>query len=145
MLENEYVQTIKLVEINVDDKIYFLEINDVREIYVPELIIPIPLAEKSIMGIIDIRGDIYTIIAMGQRLHSNGEYVKLTKDTRLVLLELQDINLAICVDSVISMKEVQISIFQNQRTIVKTEIDMKYIRSIGVLDGETYVVLDLES
>ena len=145
MLENEYVQTIKLVEINVDDKIYFLEITDVREIYVPELIIPIPLAEKSIMGIIDIRGEIYTIIAMGQRLHSNGEYVKLTKDTRLVLLELQDINLAICVDSVISMKEVQISIFQNQRTIVKTEIDMKYIRSIGVLDGETYVVLDLES
>lgn len=145
MLENEYVQTIKLVEINVDDRIYFLEITDVREIYVPELIIPIPLAEKSILGVIDIRGEIYTIISMGQRLHSNGEYVKLTKDTRLVLLELQDINLAICVDSVISMKEVQISIFQNQRTIVKTEIDMKYIRSIGVLDGETYVVLDLES
>jgi len=145
MLENGYIQTIKLVEINVDDRIYFLEITDVREIYVPELIIPIPLAEKSILGVIDIRGEIYTIISMGQRLHSNGEYVKLTKDTRLVLLELQDINLAICVDSVISMKEVQISIFQNQRTIVKTEIDMKYIRSIGVLDGETYVVLDLES
>ncbi|MFX1337012.1 MAG: chemotaxis protein CheC [Promethearchaeota archaeon] len=145
MIENEYIQTIKLVEINVDDRTYYLEIKDVREIYVPELIIPIPLAEKSIVGVADIRGKIYTIIALGQRLHSNGDYVKLTKDSRLVLLELQDINLAIYVDSVVSMKEVPVSIFQNKSAIIKTEIDMKYIRSVGVLDHETYVVLDLES
>ncbi len=145
MLENEYVQTIKLVEINVDDRIYFLEITDVREIYVPELIIPIPLAERSIVGIADVRGEIYTIIAMGQRIHSNGDHLKLSKNTRLVLLELQDINIALYVDSVISMREVPISIFQNKSAIIKTEIDMKYIRSVGVLDEETYVVLDLES
>ena len=145
MLENEYVQTIKLVEINVDDRIYFLEITDVREIYIPELIIPIPLAEKSIVGITDIRGRIYTIIAMGQRLHSNGEHIKLTKTTRLVLLELPDIDIALYVDSVISMREVPISVFQNKSAVIKTDIDMKYIRSVGVVNGEIYVVLDLES
>ena len=145
MIESEYIKTIKLVEIEVNNTKYFLEIEDVREIYVPELIIPIPLAEKSIVGVTNIRGDIYTIISLGQRIHPNGHYLKLTSESRLVLLELEEMNLAVLVDSVLSMKEVPISVFKEKTAIVETDIDMVYIRSVGVSDSQKYIVLDLET
>ncbi|TFG29295.1 MAG: hypothetical protein EU532_03370 [Promethearchaeota archaeon] len=145
MIRSEYIKTIKLVEIKLNDTKYFLEIDDVREIFVPELIIPIPLAEKSIVGITNIRGDIYTIISLGQRIHTNGEHLKLTNESRLVLLEIDEMNIAALVDSVLSMKEVPISVFKGKPAIVETDTDMQYIKSIGVLDGQSYIILDLES
>lgn len=145
MIKNEYVKTIKLVEINVYDAKYFLEIEDVREIYVPKMIIPIPLAEKSIVGITQIREKIYSIISLGQRLYPNGNHLKLSIESRLILLEIENMNLAILVDSVNNISDVPISVFRGKSAIVETDIDIKYIRSVGVSDGQTFIILDVES
>jgi len=145
MIESEFVQTIKLVEITVKDKNYYLEIADVREIFVPERIVPIPLAERSIVGVTDIRGDLYTIISLEHRLYGNGVSSKLNSDSRFVLLEIKNEYFGILVDSISSMREVPASIFQNRPAIVETEIEWDYIRSLGVLDGHSYIILDLES
>jgi purine-binding chemotaxis protein CheW len=145
MIESEFVRTIKLVEITVKDKNYYLEIADVREIFVPERIVPIPLAERSIIGVTDIRGELYTIISLEHRLYGNGVSSKLNSDSRFVLLEIKNEYFGILVDSISSMREVPASIFQNRPAIVETEIEWDYIRSVGVLDGHSYIILDLES
>ena len=56
----EFRDTINVVIIQVLNERYLIEVDYIKEIYVPgENIIPVPLAEKSIVGIINIRGEIY--------------------------------------------------------------------------------------
>ena len=58
MLESKYDKNITVVVIKIDNEQYLLEVNEVKEIYVPgDKIVSIPLAHRSIVGIIDIRDE----------------------------------------------------------------------------------------
>ena len=62
--EFEFGDNLNVIIFQVLEERYLIEVENVKEIYVPgEQIIPVPLADKSIVGIINIRGDIYSIIS----------------------------------------------------------------------------------
>ena len=70
MLDTEFVKTVKAVVIKVRDERFIINVKQVKEIYVPgEQIVPVPLAAKSIVGIIDIRGKIYSIISLKHNIY----------------------------------------------------------------------------
>ena len=55
MLDTEFVKTVKAVVIKVRDEQFIIDVKQVKEIYVPgEQTVPVPLAAKSIVGIINI-------------------------------------------------------------------------------------------
>ena len=61
----EYGDSLNVVIIEILDEKYLIEVENVKEIFVPgENIIPVPLTEKSLVGIINIRGEIYSIISL---------------------------------------------------------------------------------
>ena len=60
-------------------------------------------------------------------------------------MEFQALNLGFLVDSVDAIKRVSSSIFESESSIIETDIDWKFIRAIGVQDGETHVLLNLEA
>ena len=70
MLESEKVNTIDVVILKIKEEKYLLEVKDVKEIFVPrDMIVPIPLADKNIVGVIDIRGVLYTIVSLRQKIY----------------------------------------------------------------------------
>ncbi len=144
--ETESVKNLNVVIIQVKDEKYLLEVKDVKEIDIPgEKIIPVPLANKTIVGIIDIRGDIYSIISLRHKIYTDEIQHIIDTSSRIVLLEFYNLELAILVDSVIGVREVPISMFQEKSTIVETNLDYQFIKAIGVLEGETYILLDLKA
>lgn len=146
MLDTEKVGNVNVVVIQVKNEKYLLEVKDVKEIYVPgDKIIPIPLADRNIVGIIDIREKIYTILSLRHKIYKNESTYDLDKDSRIILLELENLRLALLVDRVIGVRKLPVSIFEAQNTIVETHIDYRYIKSIGVQDETTYILLDLET
>ncbi|MBN1801040.1 MAG: chemotaxis protein CheC [Candidatus Lokiarchaeota archaeon] len=147
MTESELMKYLTLVEIKINDEIFYLEMGEVKEIQVPEMaIIPIPLAERHIVGIIDVRGDIYTIVSLTHILHPDyTDQFKISEDSRIVLLEYKALNLGFLVDSVESIKKLPNTIFESQSSIIKTEIDWKFIKYIGMEENQTCIVLDLEA
>jgi chemotaxis protein CheC len=147
MLETKATETITVVVINVNNEKYLFEVNQVKEIYIPgEKIVPIPLADRSIVGIIDIRGEIYTIISLRHKIRNNNDDVyNLTEFSRILLLEIQGFKLAVLVDSVIGVRELPFSIFNTQNTIVETNMDYKFIRAIGVFQEDTYILINLRA
>ncbi len=65
MVETKSVGYYTLVEFKVSTDRYFLEMSDVKEIQVPDMVIvPVPLSGKHIVGIIDVRGEIFTIVSL---------------------------------------------------------------------------------
>jgi chemotaxis protein CheC len=140
----EYGENITAVIIKVQDEKYLIEVEKVKEIYVPgDSIIPVPLSEKSIVGVINIRGEIYSIISLRHNINADNVEYGLNDYSRILLLEWENLNIALLVDSVIGVREFPISIFKQQGTIVKTNIDFKFIKLTGVFQDEPLILLDL--
>ena len=70
MLDSERLNDINVVEINVNGGAFNFEMEEVKEIKVPNMeIVAIPLADDQILGVIDVRGEIYTVISLKHVLH----------------------------------------------------------------------------
>lgn len=151
MIESEYEnlesgENITAVIIKIQDEKYLIEVETVKEIYVPgDSIIPVPLADKSIVGVINIRGIIYSIISLRHNICTSNLDYELNDHSRILLLEWEDLNIALLVDSVTGVREFPISIFKQQGTIVKTNIDFKFIKLTGVFQEEPLILLDLNT
>ena len=151
MIESEYEnlesgENITAVIIKIQDEKYLIEVETVKEIYVPgDSIIPVPLADKSIVGVINIRGIIYSIISLRHNICTSNLDQELNDHSRILLLEWEDLNIALLVDSVTGVREFPISIFKQQGTIVKTNIDFKFIKLTGVFQEEPLILLDLNT
>ena len=142
----EFKDTINVVIIKVLDERYLIEVDHIKEIYVPgENIIPVPLAEKSIVSIINIRGDIYSIISLRHNIFDIEADYGLNKIARSLVFEYKDLKIALLVDAVIGVKDMPFSIFKKQGTIVKTNIDFRLIKLTGIFQDETLILLDLEA
>ncbi|MFW5895210.1 MAG: chemotaxis protein CheC [archaeon] len=146
MLETESTEFLNVIKVKVKKETYLLEVRDVKEIYVPgDNVIPIPLSREDIVGIIDIRGEIYTIISLRRKIYNKNIPIDLESDSRIILLEKENLNIALLVDSVIGVQKIPMSMFDAKKTIVETKISYKYIKGLGVLDDETYILLDLDA
>ncbi|MFX0028122.1 MAG: chemotaxis protein CheC [Candidatus Hermodarchaeota archaeon] len=142
----EYGDNITAVIIEVQDEKYLINVEKVKEIYVPgESIIPVPLSEKSIVGIINIRGIIYSIISLRHNIYTDSIDYGLNDHSRILLLEWDDLNIALLVDSVIGVREFPIDIFKQKGSIVKTNIDFKFIKLTGIFQDEPLILLDLNA
>jgi len=144
--ETEFGETINVVMIQVLDEKYLLEVENIKEIYVPgENIVPVPLTDKSIVGIINIRGEIYSIISIRHNIYGNDIDYGMDEYSRILLLEYRDLRIAVLVDAVIGVKDIPLAIFKKQGTIVKTNIDFKLIKLTGVFQDESLILLDLDA
>lgn len=142
----EYEENITTVVLKVKNEKYLVEVEKVKEIYVPgDAIVPVPLADKSIVGLINIRGDIYSIISLRHNIYGNDIDYNLNEQSRILLLEWGELKIALLVDSVFGVREFPISIFKKQGTIVKTNIDFKFIRLTGIFQDEPLILLDLDA
>ncbi|MFX0060387.1 MAG: chemotaxis protein CheC [Candidatus Heimdallarchaeota archaeon] len=146
MLNTEFVKIVKAVAIKVRDEKFIIDVKHVKEIYIPgEQIVPVPLAAKSIVGIIDIRGNIYSIISLEHNIYRDVSEYDLNHHTRLLLLEYSDFNIALLVDSVLGVIDLPISVLESQPAIIKTNIDFGLMKSIGIYNKESYIMLDLDA
>ncbi|MFX0003319.1 MAG: chemotaxis protein CheC [Candidatus Hodarchaeota archaeon] len=142
----EYGETINVVIIEVLNERYLIEVENVKEIYVPgEGIVPIPLSENKLVGIINIRGEIYSIISLRHTIYNNGVDYGFGNKSRILLLEYKDLKIALLVDAVIGVKDIPLSVFKKQGTIVKTNIDFGLIKLTGVFQDESLILIDLDA
>ncbi len=146
MQKTEYLKNITVVIIKVKEEKYVLEVSDIKEIYVPgEKVVPIPLADKAIVGMIDIRGEIYTIVSLRHKIFNNETEYKLNALSRILLLQTENARIALLIDSVVGVKELPESIFAETSTIVETNIDYRYIKSVGVYKDEPFILLNIRN
>ncbi|MHA1988017.1 MAG: chemotaxis protein CheC, partial [Promethearchaeota archaeon] len=139
-------ENINVVIIQILDEKYLLEVDNIKEIYVPgKAIVPVPLTDKSIVGIINIRGDIYSIISLRHNIYDNGIDYGIDNHSRILLLEYRDLKIAVLVDAVIGVRDLPLGIFKQQGTIVKTNIDFRLIKLTGVFQDESLILLDLDA
>jgi purine-binding chemotaxis protein CheW len=121
-------------------------------LYIKELVSPknftitqIPYASDFVKGIINLKGDFYTVINLKQFIGIDNEIhnknTNINNDCKMIIIDSADLKLALWVDNVvdiINISEDNIELKNNP------ELSKLYIKAEVLIDGKVYNILNIE-
>lgn len=131
----------KIVTFYLDDQRYGLSITQVQEINRVGTITRIPNSPQFVLGVINLRGKILTVIDLKSRLLSGNSHI--SKESRVVVAELTPKLVGLLVDKVaqvITIDETQIEPTPED----VTQDQKKFIQNVAIIGEDIISILDLE-
>ena len=138
---NSMADDMQLVVFDLDSEEYGVEISQVREIIKMEVISKIPRAPDYIEGVINLRGQVTTVISLRKKFGL--EEREVDQYTRIIVAEVDGLTLGITVDAVNEVLKLPIKDIEDTPAIVANDVDTKYIRGVGKLDDRLLILLDI--
>lgn len=133
-------EVLQWVTYRLGDETYGINVMQVQEVLRHTEIAPVPGAPDYVLGIINLRGNVVTVIDTRSRFGlPEGE---ITDNTRIVIIEADEQVLGIMVDSVaevVYLKSSEIDSAPN----VGTEESTKFIQGVSNRDDELLILVDL--
>jgi len=139
-VDNEYDPVIQWVTYKLDNETYGIRVMQVQEVLRVSEIAPVPGAPHYVMGIINLRGNVVTVINTRSRFGL--PQAENSDSTRIVILESESNVVGILVDSVaevVDLKADQIETSPN----VGNDDSSKYIEGVATLDGNLLILIDI--
>lgn len=134
-------EVLQWVTFKLDSETYGINVMQVQEVLRYTEIAPVPGAPAYVLGIINLRGNVVTVIDTRSRfgLVSN----EVTDNTRIVIIEAEKQVIGILVDSVaevVYLKGSEIDVAPN----VGNDESAKYIQGVSNREGELLILVDLD-
>jgi len=129
------------VTFRLDDETYGINVMQVREVLRYTEIAPVPGAPPYVLGIINLRGSVVTVIDTRTRFGLSS--ADTTDNTRIVIIEVENQVVGILVDAVaevVYLRQSEIETAPN----VGTEESAKFIQGVCNKNGELLILVDLE-
>ena len=129
------------VTFRLDDETYGINVMQVREVLRYTEIAPVPGAPPYVLGIINLRGSVVTVIDTRTRFGLAS--ADTTDNTRIVIIEVENQVVGILVDAVaevVYLRQSEIETAPN----VGTEESAKFIQGVCNKNGELLILVDLE-
>jgi len=140
---NEAIDTdevLQWVTFKLETETYGINVMQVQEVLRYTEIAPVPGAPMYVLGIINLRGNVVTVIDTRSRFGL--ESTEVTDNTRIVIIEAEKQVIGIMVDSVaevVYLKASEIDIAPN----VGNDESAKFIQGVSNRDGELLILVDL--
>ena len=128
------------VTFRLGDEKYGINVMQVQEVLRITEIAPVPGAPSYVLGIINLRGNVVTVIDTRNRF---GLMSKETDDSsRIVIIETEDHIIGILVDSVAEVVELRASEMETAPNVGNDE-SSKYIQGVTSIENELLILVDL--
>lgn len=136
--ENDEV--LQWVTFRLDNETYGINVMQVQEVLRYTEIAPVPGAPTYVMGIINLRGNVVTVIDTRSRFGLQSAEV--TDNSRIVIIEAEKQVIGILVDSVAEVVYLRSSEIDSAPN-VGTEDSAKFIQGVSNRDNELLILVDL--
>ncbi|WP_232221928.1 chemotaxis protein CheW [Methanococcoides burtonii] len=135
-------QTVQVIVFALGEEIYGVDISQVKEIIRPTKITRIPNSPEFIEGVVNLRGQITTIINLRKRL---GKETKETdNETRIIVVEYENAVIGMIVDTVNEVKYLSSKNIDELPSIITSRDDSKFLTGVGKLDDGLLTLMDLD-
>lgn len=131
----------KPVVFTVGNQEYGIDIELVEEIEKVQDIVRVPNSNADIKGIINLRGSVIPIYSL--RHHFNLEEVNQTEESKFIVVNTGDMRIALEVEKVEEIQEVNESMIHDIPPIVKSD-ETKYADKVINVNGKLIIVLNIE-
>ena len=129
------------VTFKLDHETYGINVMQVQEVLRYTEIAPVPGAPHYVLGIINLRGNVVTVIDTRSRFGLQS--AELDDSTRIVIIEAEKQVIGILVDSVAEVVYLRRSEIDNAPN-VGTEESAKFIQGVSNRDNELLILVDLD-
>jgi len=119
---------------------FAVEVTQVREIMRMEEITRMPKSPHFVEGIINLRGQIIAVIDLAKRL--NLESAERTGESRIIVVEAEDVKVGMIVDSVSEVLRVRMDAVEPSPTLA-ADISAAYLQGVVKQDNRLIILLDL--
>ncbi len=122
------------------EEIYGINVMQVQEVLRMTEIAPVPGAPSSVIGIINLRGNVVTVVDTRELFGLMREDV--TDQTRIMIVECNKVIVGLLVDSVAEVVNIQNTDIDSAPNIGNEE-NSKYIQGVYSKNGEILILVDL--
>jgi len=129
------------VTFRLDDETYGINVMQVQEVLRYTEIAPVPGAPMYVLGIINLRGNVVTVIDTRQRFGLKVD--KVTDNTRIVIIEAEGQVVGILVDSVSEVVYLRQSEIETTPSVGNEE-SAKFIQGVCNKNGELLILVELD-
>jgi purine-binding chemotaxis protein CheW len=134
-------EVLRWVTFHLDNEVYGVNVMQVQEVLRYTEIAPVPGAPDYVLGIINLRGNVVTVIDTRMRFGLQPETV--TESTRIVIIEAEKQVIGILVDSVAEVVDLNSSDIDPAPN-VGTEESAKFIKGVSNRENELLILIDLD-
>ena len=131
---------VQWVTFRLADEIYGINVMQVQEVLRVSEIAPVPGAPHYVLGIINLRGNVVTVIDTRMRLSLPTSEV--TDATRIVIIESAKHVVGILVDCVAEVVDLRMSEVESPPNVGSDE-SVRYIQAVASHDDELLILVDL--
>lgn len=131
---------LRWVTFRLENEKYGINVMQVQEVLRVTEIAPVPGAPDYVLGIINLRGNVVTVIDTRKRFGLQSKDVD--ESTRIVIIEADEQVVGILVDSVAEVVDLRVSEIESAPN-VGTEESAKFIQGVASQDGELLIIIDL--
>ena len=131
---------LRWVTFRLENEKYGINVMQVQEVLRVTEIAPVPGAPDYVLGIINLRGNVVTVIDTRKRFGLNS--IDVEDATRIVIIEADEQVVGILVDSVAEVVDLRVSEIESAPN-VGTEESAKFIQGVASQDGELLIIIDL--
>ncbi len=128
------------VTFRLDDETYGINVMQVQEVLRVSEIAPVPGASPYVLGIINLRGNVVTVIDTRNRFGLSPK--EIDDASRIVIIEAEKQVIGILVDSVSEVVDLRSSEIESTPNVGNEE-SSRYIQGVATQDGELLILVDL--
>ncbi len=140
MVQSANDPTLRWVTFHLGEETYGINVMQVQEVLRVSEIAPVPGASHYVLGIINLRGNVVTVIDTRSRLGLPPREVD--DSSRIVIIEAGKHVVGILVDSVAEVIELRMSEVESAPNVGGEE-NSRYIQGVASIDGELLIMVDL--
>lgn len=134
-------QEVQLIIFTVNEIEYGIHINDVLEVIRVQPVTPLPHGPTFIKGVINLRGKVIPVMDLRERF--NVSSIEDTRKTRIMIVNLENKEVGIIVDSVIDVETISKAKIEPPLPVIGG-LKMEYINGIAKFDNRLVIILNIE-
>ncbi len=131
---------LRYVTFKLDEEVYGINVMQVQEVLRVTEIAPVPGAPDYVLGIINLRGNVVTVVDTRERLGLGAKDME--ESTRIVIIEADKMVVGILVDAVAEVVDLRTSEIESPPSVGNDE-SSKYIQGVASREGELLILVDL--
>jgi purine-binding chemotaxis protein CheW len=140
-MENKQKQ---FIVFDLGEERYGVEISQVREIIRPKDMTRIPNAPDYVEGVINLRGQVTTVINLRKRLGFPDKEKDKESGERIIVVEYEDLPIGMVVDGVRDVKYLSSEDMEDLLPLISKNLKGEFLRGVGKIGEDLILLIDLK-
>ena len=142
-LESQTVsEVVSILKFRVSDEVFAIRVMEINEITVMQKMVRVPKSPPFVNGVINLRGDVITIIEMAKLFGSIPK--EITPLTRIVIVEVNQQKAGFQVDQILGIEHVPQDLFDKPSEMIKGQYN-RFVEGIGRVSEDSEIIIMIDT